>query len=140
MSTRSRIGMVQPDGTVKSVYCHFDGYPSGVGITLLKNYTDPEKVKKLIDLGDLSVVGEEVEPAEGQKHDFENPIKGITIAYGRDRGEDGTEARVNKSREGYFTSDLEEYGYLFTEDNTWMFMGGMHNEPVLLTEEICNND
>lgn len=37
MSTRSRIGMINPYGSVSSIYCHFDGYPEGVGKTLHDN-------------------------------------------------------------------------------------------------------
>ena len=40
MSTRSRIGMINPDGSVSSIYCHFDGYPEGVGKTLHDNWND----------------------------------------------------------------------------------------------------
>ena len=29
MATRSRIAIELSDGTVKSVYCHWDGYPDG---------------------------------------------------------------------------------------------------------------
>jgi hypothetical protein len=32
MGTRSRIGLEDPEtGTVRSIYCHWDGYPEGVG-------------------------------------------------------------------------------------------------------------
>lgn len=32
MATRSRIGMKMPDGKIKSIYCHLDGYiKDGVG-------------------------------------------------------------------------------------------------------------
>ena len=31
MSTRSRIGMINLDGSVSSIYCHFDGYADGSG-------------------------------------------------------------------------------------------------------------
>lgn len=38
MSTRSAIGQVinKEEGIIRAVYCHFDGYPSGVGQTLLE--------------------------------------------------------------------------------------------------------
>jgi hypothetical protein len=54
MSTRSRIGISQEDGSVKSIYCHYDGYPEGVGQTLMQNYTSPVEVMELINKGDLS--------------------------------------------------------------------------------------
>jgi len=38
MATRSRIAIENQDGTVTSIYCHFDGYLSGVG-KLLKRGT-----------------------------------------------------------------------------------------------------
>ena len=37
------------------VYCHSDGYPSGVGATLLKHFDTYEKVLNLVSLGDLLV-------------------------------------------------------------------------------------
>ena len=33
MSTRSNIGIINADGSVTAIYCHNDGYPSGVGKT-----------------------------------------------------------------------------------------------------------
>jgi len=54
MSTRSRIGILNDDGSVYSIYCHYDGYTCGVGKCLAAHYTDPEKVRELIELGDIS--------------------------------------------------------------------------------------
>ena len=48
MATRSRIGMVKDDGTVESIYCHFDGYPSNNGKILKEHYADKSKVEKLL--------------------------------------------------------------------------------------------
>jgi len=118
MGTRSRIGMKQLDGSVKSIYCHWDGYPDGVGKELALNYLDPEKVKKLISLGDISSLHARVEPDPGEEHSFDRPKKDITVAYHRDRGEEYNEARVNKTVLEYSKSDLEEYGYLYF-DGVW---------------------
>jgi hypothetical protein len=46
---------------VKAVYCHWDGYLSGVGTTLVKNYTEPNKVRDLISLGGFSSLEETIE-------------------------------------------------------------------------------
>ena len=54
MSTRSRIGILQKDLSVKSVYHHWDGYPEWLGVTLEKQYNTGEKVAKLIDGGNMS--------------------------------------------------------------------------------------
>jgi len=67
MATRSTIGMLLEDGqTIRSVYCHFDGYPKGVGVTLKNCYNDTTTIENLLDLGDLSVLDVEI----GEKQDF----------------------------------------------------------------------
>jgi len=68
MSTRSYIG-IQDGETITAIYCHFDGYPSAVGQELSDHYTDPEKVRALVALGDLSVLGAEL----GKQQDFDAP-------------------------------------------------------------------
>jgi len=108
MSTRSNIGMVLENGTFRNIYCHNDGYPSGVGKTLVKHYTDPEKVKALLDLGNISSLGDSIECPAG--HSFENPVKGFTVAYDRDRGENGQEALVSTR-----PKCEEEYLYIFNK-------------------------
>jgi hypothetical protein len=57
MATRSRIGIMNTDGTIESVYCHFDGYLTGVGRILYEHYKDEDKVRELINLGDMSSLG-----------------------------------------------------------------------------------
>lgn len=47
MGTRSRIGM-EVLGQIKSVYVHRDGYLEGVGLTLLKHYSDDAKAAELV--------------------------------------------------------------------------------------------
>ena len=54
MSTRSNIGIVNGDGSVKAIYCHFDGYPAYVGRILLEHYNVVERIEELIDGGDMS--------------------------------------------------------------------------------------
>ena len=48
MATRSLIGYTTEDGSVRYNYCHFDGYPNGVGKELLRKYNTPESVEALI--------------------------------------------------------------------------------------------
>jgi len=102
VSTRSRIGIIRqadtPAAVIESIYCHFDGYPEGVGQTLLDHWSTEERINELIALGDLSVLGEVI----GEKHDFDSHSgylhdgtydpnspgqKGWCLAYGRDREE-----------------------------------------------------
>ena len=72
MATRSKIAIENQDGTVTAIYCHWDGYVNGVGKTLFENY-DREKLEQLIELGDISSLGETLDE---------------TVAYHRDNGED----------------------------------------------------
>lgn len=53
MATRSRIGIVNKDGSITSIYNHFDGYPQGVGVQLALNYGEKE-AKRLMKLGNRS--------------------------------------------------------------------------------------
>lgn len=131
MATRSRIGIELEDGTVKSVYCHWDGYISGNGKILFECY-DREKTLALVKLGDISSLGEEIEPTG--PHSFESPESGVTVAYHRDRAEK-LSFRTNSSVESFFKSDYEEYGYVLGLDGRWLVAshGGF---PFELEKEI----
>jgi len=112
MATRSTIGMVQEGGTIRSIYCHFDGYPKGVGVTLKNCYNDTITIENLLDLGDLSVLDVEI----GEKQDFDQRTEGHCLFYGRDRGEDGIDALVHANVEewlGFRKGNCCEYGYLW---------------------------
>ena len=112
MATRSTIAVRLEDGSVRSVYCHFDGYPDGVGATLREHYTDPAKIERLLDIGDLSVLDVEI----GEKVDFNGRPEGQCLFYGRDRGETGINARTHADENewlGYRKGNACEYGYLW---------------------------
>ena len=138
MSTRSNIGIINADGSVTAIYCHSDGYPSGVGKTLREHYNTEDAVRELLKLGDLSVLGEVI----GEKHDFNahDFDSKWCRAYGRDRGEKGTSARKHKTvREACEALD-NDYTYLFiVAENRWSFReGGGPFQP--LTAEACAKD
>ena len=125
MATRSRIAIENEDGSVNSIYCHFDGYPEGVGKTLQNDYTDRSKVKELIALGDISILRSTTETTE---------------AYHRDRGED-LYSTSYLSVEGLFNLGFESgevYVYCFTKDNKWLVSSEevvVENLFVALNEE-----
>jgi len=64
MGTRSLISIKNQDGTYDGVYCHFDGYPEGVGNTLKTSYTTEDKIRQLIACGAMSCLVEEVDDCE----------------------------------------------------------------------------
>jgi len=133
MATRSRIGMEFTDeqGTrlVKSIYCHWDGYPEGVGQKLQNFFLEREKVEALVALGDISFLEKEI-VAKGN-HSFDLPEKGVTVAYHRDRGEDYRAPRIDAGVSAFFRSDFEQYGYVFSEEGEWL-IGGVEEVPLPL--------
>lgn len=88
MATRSRIRMVLPSGEAKSIYCHWDGYPSNQMPLLEGYYNNTEKVRELLNLGDISYLAKRVKPEPNEPHSFNNPANDVVVAYHRDRGEE----------------------------------------------------
>jgi hypothetical protein len=131
MATRSRIAIEISETRIESIYCHWDGYPTGVGATLNESYTDREKVLELIKLGDISSLGAEVHPTG--EHSFSKPMDGVTVAYARDRGEQLRAATVNQTREQLFNLSHEDYLYLYTMDGVWEFISWNNREPQNLS-------
>jgi hypothetical protein len=120
MATRSTIALEYADGKVAQVYCHWDGYLEHNGQILMDHYRDPFKVERLIDLGDLSSLGPEVDPEPYREHNFDASQEGVSVFYGRDRKEDGCEARVFESYDHYVNRhDYEEYEYILRRDGEW---------------------
>ena len=119
MSTRSAIVMKEAAG-YRGIYCHSDGYPEGVGKTLLDHYQDADKVKRLIDLGSLSCLGKLVDPVG--KHSFDNRERDVTVAYGRDRGEKNVDAV--KADHLLAVADMIDHQYVYVfEDGAWTCNG-----------------
>ena len=115
MGTHAFIG-IKIGKTYKGIYLHFDGYPEHAGKILNEHYKTRSKILKLMKLGDISSLGPEI----GKKQDFNNPVSGTTLAYKRDRGESGTEAKIFNSYEEFVkeAQDIGEYVYLF-EKGKW---------------------
>lgn len=96
MSTHSLIGVQRNDGSVRFVYCHFDGYLKGVGAEVSK-LTRAEALV-VIDAGDMRCIGEPFP-------DGEPP--GLV--------DDVSEFGEMISRCGC------EYGYVLTKNGTWKY-------------------
>ena len=73
MSTRAYIGvadyLVGKETSVKYIYCHNDGYVegSGVGSVLVKHFDNDRDAHKLIDLGDLSFLYDDISLDEAEE-------------------------------------------------------------------------
>ena len=140
MATRSNIGIVNEDGSVTGIYVHWDGYTENVGKLLLKHYNNTGIVYELMDLGNLSSLNKNLY-CDDNNHSFENPVDGVCVAYGRDRGETGVESRVfnNISKfEKFADRTCADYQYLFN-NGKWQYRNhnGTWNE---LTARVCKCD
>jgi hypothetical protein len=130
MATRSTIAMVLPNGTIQSVYCHWDGYLEGVGQTLAENY-NKKKTTQLLATGDVSSLGDFV----GHKHDFNRASKvKSTTFYGRDRGDAGIESRNHANvKEWLKFREYVEFFYLL-QGKDWYYCDCYDNtelRPIL---------
>ena len=85
MGTPANISVLHNDGTVSTIYLHYDGYESHALEMLKEHYNTLERAEALVALGDLSELAASIECPEG--HSFAHPVKGHTVAYYRDRGE-----------------------------------------------------
>ena len=110
MSTNSRIGILNADNSITSIYCHSDGSPEHNGVILEKFYSDTDKVKTLMLLGSLSILAEKIHPTE--THTFDKPQEGVCVAYGRDRGESEVQATTSVNLKAWKVL-FEEYNYLW---------------------------
>ena len=117
MSTNSRIGIRLPDGSILSVYHHWDGYPEWLGVTLNQQYNTREKIEELIDGGNLSSCYTDSGWDLDEKRDYA-PL------YYTDRGEsleDNAPKLSKNEKEFLVTTDkcCGEFAYIFELNNTW---------------------
>jgi hypothetical protein len=123
MATRSTIALEFADGTVQQVYCHWDGYLEHNGKILKQHYSDPFKLRDLIDLGSISSLQAEIGEkhafshfdADISKEDYYAQFGKMTTFYARERGE---EVVLNKFKDIQDYRDNvygEEYDYILCQ-------------------------
>ena len=113
MGTRARIGLELKDGSVLSVYHHWDGYPEWLGRMLKTHYNTKSLVEELIDGGDMSSCWTD------ERWD-DTGVKGVYgPQYYSQRGED-CPPRMNKNLGEYLTQDAEEFAYVYTQSEGWL--------------------
>jgi hypothetical protein len=106
MATRSRIGIELKNGSVLSVYHHWDGYPEWLGRILNTHYNTKEKVSELIDGGDMSSCW-----TESRWDDSADGSYGPE--YYSQRGEDRSPRLDSDLCEYLLPDNSEEYAYVF---------------------------
>jgi hypothetical protein len=125
MGTRSTIALEYADGTVGQIYCHWDGYLEHNGSILFKHYSDPFKVRELLDNGDMSSLTETVE--------------GCT--FYKERGEVCPQHMFTNCADYTDNHAYEEYEYILRKDGNWYVK--CHDAPyVLLSTALtkCNEE
>ena len=106
MATRSRIGLELKNGSILSVYHHWDGFPEWLGRILNTHYNTREKVAELIDGGDMS--------SAWTNCGWQNETRPETgPMYYSERGEN-CPPRLDKDLTEYLLPEnSEEFAYLF---------------------------
>ena len=130
MATRSRIGLLLDSEHVLSVYHHWDGYPSGLGVFLQHNYTTKEQIAELLDGGAISSIY--------SRTDWNNEQVDEHVLYYNDRGEK-TEPRLDLNVEDYIENEysaMEEYAYLF-ENGEWICYDLDTKQTVEIKERLA---
>jgi len=132
MSTRSHIAIKNADGTVRSIYHHWDGYLEGVGAVLLEHYTTEDRINKLLDLGDMSMIGSE--PVGYWSDSISRPDPNACMTY-RERGESNVDARIFSSLDDYLDHAVEDYTYIFI-DGEWYYREWDDRDLKLVAADI----
>ena len=143
MGTRSNIGIINEDGSVTAIYCHWDGFLSYNGKILLNHYTTDDIVNQLMLLGDLSSLNEKLQPDDSKPHTFQNQQEDVCVAYGRERNESDVDCKIFKDIgdfERFAGNSDAEYQYLF-EDGKWTYMNiNKDDKWKELTAEDCEDN
>ena len=92
------------------IYCHWDGYPEGVGAKLLQSYNTYETILNLVLLGDCSSIVNDVI----SYHNWRNEDHNIRVEYGHPKGNTGI-----------------DYTYYF-DNGKWSYSEWNFNNKVIL--------
>ena len=109
MATRSLIGIKLNDNIVKTIYCHWDGYPEHNGAILMNHYNTPAAITALMELGDLSALAETPDQC---------------TAYHRDRKEPWGMVEPREMNASTVVKDAErdygvDYVYIYNDEFEW---------------------
>ena len=114
MSTRARIGILNPNGSVDSIYHHWDGYPEWLGKKLVQNHNSLVDASNLMTMGDTSCIETKT---DWDRNELDEPII-LTYAM---RGEVSA-SRHTVSLMQFFRQCVDccaEYAYLW-ENDSWV--------------------
>ena len=112
MSTNSVVGYIRSDGSIVSSYVHYDGYETGVGMTLLEHYNSEERALAVSVGGYYSSLSEDLnESLEKSAHTEEVEMFDSMSEF-----------------EEYLRENSHlEFGYVWTEGR-WLVSSWSHEE------------
>lgn len=125
LSYRCKVGIVLDDQTISSVYCHQGGEPEIVGI-LLRDHYNKEETLKLLDMGDMSFLGKNIEE---------------TNFYNRDRNLDKRECALRNfdTVDEFLKFGPVDYAYLFKDDQ-WFVVSAKDVDNYKIIDDFVTID
>jgi len=132
MATRCTYGILESDGTVKSVSCQFDGYIKGVGRMLFENYNTETKVRELIQRGGVLSLGESLQSSFFYiEAKFTNLLKSSHLVIND---------HLDQESFWYFDHEYFDYHYLFNpKNNKWCYKIETQQSPTEIKPEMVFN-
>lgn len=123
------------DGTVKQIYCHYDGYPEWNGFILEEYYKDQKKAEKLLDLGSIKSLGKDIDK-EGLYHTKDATFAMMRDAYLEENEVPSsvfthsnlTQKFVNKD-EYLKKANFQGHDYFMDKDSNWWYQGYANEDP-----------
>ena len=124
MSIRSKIAIVNKDGSVRCISCHNSGMPEWNGRLLMELYSSAEQAQEIIELGNLSGLGRSLEPQVETDSPFDIRNGDGTTAHHRDWNRKWSESQPTRLKnlealEDHFYGSDADYVYAFI-DGEWM--------------------
>ena len=110
MATRVLIGFLDDDKQLVGTYNHYDGYPEGLGKTLIKHFNNRDAAERLANTGYISSIDQESGEVDSKFKDQEPYYKVI------DADDAFTAGMMIGDAVDYFGAD---YGYIWVGDK-WL--------------------
>ena len=121
MATRSRIA-IQIGDKVHHIYCHWDGYPEGVGNELITRFNSRELAEGLVELGNRSWLIQPDGYTSSTAELYDEPAEVVS----KEQWE-----RFSKN-----PIDGEQYVYEWIDDEGWIVYDVYHDEYLTVEKAI----
>jgi hypothetical protein len=122
MSTHALIAKKDHDGTVRSVYCHYDGFPQHTGQILRDCYNDPAVIDIVMNFGNLKFITPHVSDIEFYVIDSRIDERALSHP--------GAKSFLN-----YGLKSDSDFLYLFEQDR-WRCWSTYSKEEIQLDENL----